>query len=187
MRLKEGIANGHAHKMYILGDVLMGLALGQYIKATRKTAKMSAQALSQKAGISKSYLDYIESGTREPKPDVLAKIAVSLNAPLDALIDKQKQDQLKAAVNKLRAGNAAAGDKGLLALARNADDGMTVDEKALAITQAAFQGANDDARFVEFIGNPDLRAILKVGAKLSDGDVAKIRKVMESLYPEEFI
>ncbi len=165
----------------------MGLILGQYIKTTRKAAKMSAQALSKEAGISKSYLDYIESGAREPKPDVLAKIAVSLNVPLDALIDKQKQDQLKSALNKLRAGNAVLEGEGLLALARNAEDDMTVDGKALAMTQAAFQGASDDARFAEFIGNPDLRAILKAGAKLSDVDLAKIRKIMESLYPEEFV
>lgn len=165
----------------------MGLALGQYIKTTRKAAKLSAQALSKEAGISKSYLDYIESGAREPKPDVLAKIAVSLNVPLDALIDKQKQDQLKSAVNKLRAEGAVVTGDGILALARNAEGDMTVDEKALAMTQAAFQGASDDARFAEFIGNPDLRAILKAGAKLSDADLVKIRKIMESLYPDEFI
>lgn len=165
----------------------MGLALGQYIKSTRKSAKLSAQALSKEAGISKSYLDYIESGAREPKSDVLAKIAVLLNVPLDALIDKQKQDQLKSAVNKLRAESAVVSGEGLLTLARNADDDMTVDEKALAMTQAAFQGASDDARFAEFIGNPDLRAILKAGAKLSDADLIKIRKIMESLYPDEFV
>ena len=165
----------------------MGLALGQYIKTTRKAAKLSAQALSKEASISKSYLDYIESGAREPKPEVLAKIAVSLNVSLEALIDKQKQDQLQSAVKKLRAENSAASGEGLLALARNADGEMTADEKALAMTQAAFQGASDDARYAEYIGNPDLRAILKAGAKLSDDDLTKIRKIMESLYPDEFV
>jgi transcriptional regulator with XRE-family HTH domain len=165
----------------------MGLALGQYIKSTRKAAKLSAQALSQKAGISKSYLDYIESGAREPKPDVLAKIAASLHIPLDALIDKQMQDQLKSAASKLRAENATVSDDGTLALARNAGDDMTVDERALAMTQAAFQGVSDDSRYAEFIGNPDLRAMLKAGAKLSDENLQKIRKIMESLYPDEFL
>ncbi len=165
----------------------MGLALGQYIKSTRKAAKLSALTLSNEAGISKSYLDYIESGVREPKPDVLAKVAVALNVPLDALIDKQKQDQLKSALNRLKAEGATAAGGGLLALARSAGDKMTVDEKALAMTQAAFQGASDDARFAEYIGNPDLRAILKAGAKLSDTDLAKVRKIMESLYPDEFL
>jgi len=104
----------------------MGLALGKYVRETRKTAKLSALALSKEAGISKSYLDYIESGAREPKPDVLAKIAVSLNVPLDALIDKQKQDQIQSAVNKLREEKATAGGEELLALARNAGEDMTV-------------------------------------------------------------
>lgn len=165
----------------------MGLALGQYIKTTRKSAKLSAQALSKEAGISKSYLNYIESGAREPKPDVLAKIAASLNVPLEALIDKQKKDQIQSAMNKLSADNATTGGEGILALARNADEDMTVDEKALAMTQAAFQGVSDETRFAEFIENPDLRAILKAGAKLSDDDLAKIRKIMESLYPNEFV
>ena len=165
----------------------MGLALGQYVKTTRKAAKLSALALSKEAGISKSYLDYIESGAREPKPDVLAKIAAALNVPLDALIDKQKQDQLQKALNKLSAENATISGDEMMALARNADDDMTVDEKALAMTQAAFQNASDDARLAEFIGNPDLRAILKAGAKLSDEDLVKIRKIMESLYPDEFL
>jgi len=165
----------------------MGMALGQYIKSTRREAKLSALALSKEAGISKSYLDYIESGAREPKPEVLAKIAASLKVPLPALIEKQKQDQLKSAVNKLAAENATGNTEGIIALARNADDDMTVDERALAMTQAAFESATDDARFAEFVGNPDLRAILKAGARLSDADLAKIRKIMESLYPDEFL
>jgi transcriptional regulator with XRE-family HTH domain len=165
----------------------MGLALGQYIKTTRKAAKLSAQALSKEAGISKSYLDYIESGAREPKPDVLAKVAASLNVPLDVLIDRQMQDRLESATNKLRASSASVNEDSTLALARNAGADMTVDERALAMTQAAFQDASDDSRYAEYIGNPDLRAILKAGAKLSDEDLQKIRKIMESLYPDEFI
>jgi transcriptional regulator with XRE-family HTH domain len=165
----------------------MGMALGQYIKTTRKAAKLSAQALSREAGISKSYLDYIESGAREPKPDVLAKIAVALNVPLDVLIDQQRKDQLKSAVNKLKAENATVSEDSIRSIARSSDDEMTVDERALAMTQAAFEGALDDAKYAEFISNPDLRAILKAGAKLSDDDLAKIRKIMESLHPNEFI
>lgn len=165
----------------------MGLALGQYLKSARKAAKMSAMTLSKEAGISKSYLDYIESGAREPKPDILARIAVSLNVPLDALIDQQKKDQLASAVSRLRAETTTLSGNGLQAVARSAGDEMTVDERALAMTQAAFQGAMDDAKYAEFIGNPDLRAILRAGAKLSNEELAKIRKIMESLYPDEFV
>jgi transcriptional regulator with XRE-family HTH domain len=70
----------------------MGLALGQYIKSVRKTAKLSAVKLSNEAGISKSYLDYIESGAREPAVDVLAKLAAVLLIPLEALLDVQKKN-----------------------------------------------------------------------------------------------
>ena len=165
----------------------MGLALGQYVKSARKSKKMSALSLSKASGISKSYLDYIESGAREPKPDVLAKIAAALDIPLDALIDQQRKDQLKSAVNRLKAENATATGEGIRSIARGSDDEMTVDERALAMTQAAFEGALDDAKYAEFISNPDLRAILKAGAKLSNDDLVKIRKIMESLYPDEFI
>jgi len=165
----------------------MGLALGQYVKSTRKSIKLSALALSKAAGISKSYLDYIESGAREPKPDVLAKIAVALDVPLDALIDQQRKDQLKSAVNRLKAENATTTGEGLHSIARSSDEEMTVDERALAMTQAAFEGALDDAKYAEFISNPDLRVILKVGAKLSNEDLVKVRKIMESLYPDEFV
>jgi hypothetical protein len=123
----------------------------------------------------------------QPKPDVLAKIAVALDIPLDALIEQQRKDQLKSAVNRLKAENATTTGEGLRSIARSSTEEMTVDERALAMTQAAFEGALDDAKYAEFISNPDLRAILKVGAKLSNEDLAKIRKIMESLYPDEFV
>ena len=36
---------------------------------------MAVKTLAQATGISKSYLDYIESGAREPQVEMLAKIA----------------------------------------------------------------------------------------------------------------
>jgi transcriptional regulator with XRE-family HTH domain len=165
----------------------MGLSLGQYVKSVRKSAKMSAAALSKEAGISKSYLDYIESGAREPKPDVLAKLAVSLNVPLEALIEMQNKDQLASAYNRLSAENTALTGDDLRAVARSGDDELTIDERALAMTQAAFQGASDPSKYADFIENADLRAIVKAGAKLTEEDLQKIRKIMESLYPNEFI
>ena len=54
-----GIVNAIAHKKNknTYGDFCMGLALGQYLKSTRISAKMSAMALSKASGISKSYLN----------------------------------------------------------------------------------------------------------------------------------
>ena len=164
----------------------MGLALGQYIKSVRKSTKQSAAKLSKEAGISKSYLDYIESGAREPAVDVLAKLAAVLQIELDALIEIQKKEQLESALNKLRAENASVGDGELRAVARTADEGLTIDEQALAMTQAAFRDASNAARFADYIENPNLRAIVKAGAKLDNDDLEKLRKVMQSLYPDEF-
>ncbi|GHV07393.1 hypothetical protein FACS1894217_08140 [Clostridia bacterium] len=164
----------------------MGLALGQYIKSVRKSAKLSAMKLSQEAGLSKSYLDYIESGAREPQPDILARIAVKLDVSLDALLDIQKKEKLESAMNKLRAETANADTDGLRAVARTADDGLRLDEQALAMTQESFRTANNAARYADYIENPNLRDIVKAGARLDDEELAKLKKVMESLYPDAF-
>jgi transcriptional regulator with XRE-family HTH domain len=164
----------------------MGLALGQYIKSVRKSAKMSAAKLSKDAGISKSYLDYIESGAREPAVNILAKLAAVLQIPLEALIEVQKKEQLESAINKLRAANAALTEDDLRAVARTADSNLQIDERALAKAQEAFRDANNAAKYADYIENPNLRAIVKAGARLSDEELEKLKKVMESLYPDEF-
>lgn len=164
----------------------MGQKLGKYIKNTRREAKISVKAMSEKTGISKSYLDYIESGAREPQVEMLAKIAVVLQAPLETMINIQKREQLEAAITKLSvAGGDVASDE-LRAVARTANSGLSIDEKALAQTQEAFRVAPDDKQLADFIENPDLKAIMKAGATLSDEDLDKLRKVMESLYPNAF-
>ncbi len=164
----------------------MGLALGQYIKSVRKSAKLSAAKLSQEAGISKSYLDYIESGAREPQPDILAKVAIKLGIELEALLDIQRKEKLESAFNKLRAEGALPDTDDLRAVARSADEGATLDEQALALLQEAFRNQDNPARYADYIENPNLRDIVKAGARLGDEDLAKLRKVMESLYPDAF-
>ena len=164
----------------------MGLALGQYIKSVRKTAKLSAAKLSNEAGISKSYLDYIENGAREPAVDVLAKLAVVLLIPLEALLEVQKKEQLESAINKLRADHISLSEDEIRAVARTADSSQSLDERALAKAQEAFRDSNNAAKYADYIENPDLRAIVRAGARLSGEDLEKLRKVMESLYPNEF-
>lgn len=164
----------------------MGLALGQYIKSVRKAAKLSAAKLSNEAGISKSYLDYIESGAREPAVDVLAKLAAVLLIPLEALLDVQKKEQLESAINKLRADHISLSEDEIRAVARTADSSQSLDERALAKAQEAFRDSNNAAKYADYIENPDLRAIVRAGARLSGEDLEKLRKVMESLYPNEF-
>jgi transcriptional regulator with XRE-family HTH domain len=164
----------------------MGIALGQYIKGLRKENKMSALKLSKDAGISKSYLDYIESGAREPQVDILIKIAAALKIPLMALLDVQKREQLETAINKWRAENADISDSDIRAVARTADGGLAIDEQALAMAQEAFRDSSNASKLADFIENEHLRAIVKAGAELTNEDLEKIRKVMESLYPDVF-
>jgi transcriptional regulator with XRE-family HTH domain len=164
----------------------MGVALGQHIKALRREAKLSALQMSKDVGISKSYLDYIESGAREPQVDILVKISAVLKTPLAALLDIQKREQLESAINKWRAENANLSDDDVRAVARTADGSMVIDMEALAKAQEAFRDSNNPAKLAEFIENEHLRAIVKAGAELTNEDLEKLRKVMESLYPDEF-
>jgi transcriptional regulator with XRE-family HTH domain len=164
----------------------MGIALGQHIKTLRKELKMSALKLSKDVGISKSYLDYIESGAREPHVDVLVKVAAALKTPLAALLNIQKREQLETAINKWRTENTNISDADLRAVARTADGGLAIDEQALAMTQEAFRDSNNVAKLAEVIENEHLRAIVKAGAELTNEDLEKLRKVMEFLYPDEF-
>lgn len=164
----------------------MGQQLGKYIKNIRRERKIAVKALSEKTGISKSYLDYIESGAREPQIEMLAKIAAVLNSSLETMVDIQKREQMEAAITKLSVSKIDAGDGELRAVARTADSDLTIDAVALAKTRAAFEAAPNDRQLAELVENPDLKAIMRAGATLSDGELDKLRKVMESLYPNAF-
>ena len=72
----------------------MGQQLGKFIKNVRREKKVSIKNLSTATGISKSYLEYIESGAREPQVDMLAKIAVVLDMPIEKMLDIQKREQM---------------------------------------------------------------------------------------------
>ncbi len=164
----------------------MGVKLGTYIKNERRGKKITAKNLSTKTGISKSYIDYIESGAREPQVDMLAKIAVVLDVPLETMVNIQKREQILSAITKLKVSTVEAGDDEIRAVARTANSSQSIDAAALAKTQEAFRMAEDDSTIADFVENPNLKAIVKAGATLSDEDLEKVRKVMESLYPDAF-
>jgi len=164
----------------------MGRQLGKYIRGIRQERKIAVKTLSDKTGISKSYLDYIESGAREPQIEVLAKIAAVLDSPLETMIDIQKREQMKAAIIKLAVSDVGVVTEDLRAVARTADSGLAIDAAALAKTRAAFEAAPNDRQLAELVENPDLKAIMRAGATLSDEELDKLRKVMESLYPNAF-
>lgn len=164
----------------------MGQQLGKFIKNVRREKKVAIKALSTATGISKSYLEYIESGAREPQVEMLAKIAVVLDMPLEKMLDIQKREQMASAMTKLAAEGVTSDDGEVRAVERTGDSSQSIDQQALAKTLAAFRAAPDDRTLAEFVENPDLKAILRAGATLSDEELEKLRKVMESLYPDAF-
>ena len=164
----------------------MGLQLGKYIKNCRQEKKMAVKTLATATGISKSYLDYIESGAREPQVEMLAKIAAVLDLPLATMLDIQKKEQLLSAMTRLQVENASDGGDEVRAVARTGDSSQSLDQKALGKTLEAFRASPDDRMLAEYVENPDLKAIMRAGASLSDEDLEKLRKVMESLYPDAF-
>ena len=165
----------------------MGQQLGKYIKNCRQEKKMAVKTLANVTGISKSYLDYIESGAREPQVDMLAKIAAVLDLPLATMLDIQKKEQLQSAMTRLQVENASDRGDEVRAVARTGDSSQSLDQKALGKTSEAFRASPDDRMLAEFVENPDLKAIMRAGASLSDEDLEKLRKVMESLYPDAFV
>lgn len=115
----------------------MGQKLGKYIKNIRREKKISVKALSSQAGISKSYLDYIESGAREPQVEMLAKIAVVLQTPLETMINIQKKEQLEAALTKLAVDGVTASEEEFRAVARTADSGSKTTVTSLVFRSAS--------------------------------------------------
>jgi transcriptional regulator with XRE-family HTH domain len=166
----------------------MGKKLGTYIKSLRKEQKIPARVLSERTGISKSFIDYVENGLREPSAESLAKIAAALDVSLDTLINIQVEEQLDKAATAFEVSNADLENVSLdlRAAGRNRDNKSNVSEEALKKVKLALQGSSNKQAVLDIIQNADLRAIFRASDNLSDDDIAKIRKVMESLYPDAF-
>lgn len=60
--------------------------LGRQIRAYRRKLRMTQEQLARNAGISLSFLSYIERGTRKASIETLMNIAHVLNASLDDLL-----------------------------------------------------------------------------------------------------
>ena len=57
------------------------------VKLWREYRKLTQQELAQRAGISKPYLSWIETGKRQGTVETLSAIARSLEVPIDVLTD----------------------------------------------------------------------------------------------------
>ena len=76
-----------AKTQLIEGDITdSGLSLGDKIRLMRAEKSLSLQELSQKAGISVSYLSEIERGTVYPALSTLRRVAEGIGAPPTALM-----------------------------------------------------------------------------------------------------
>jgi len=166
----------------------MGKRLGNYIKTLRKEKKIPARVLSEQSGISKSFVDYVENGLREPSAESLAKIAAALDVPLDNLINIQVAEQLGKAATAFEISNANLDEvtSNLRATGRDRENHGTVGEEALKKVQLALQGTSTKQAVLDVIQNADLRAIFRASENLSDQELLKIRKAIESLYPDAF-
>lgn len=60
------------------------------LKEIRKKYNMSIRELAKKTGISKSHLQYVENGEREPTISMLVRIAVALNIDEKELYEVKK-------------------------------------------------------------------------------------------------
>lgn len=67
--------------------------ISQRLKDKRKETGLSLEQLAEKAGISTSYLAYIEMGRRKPTLETLQKLAAALHIPMSELVKAPKDGE----------------------------------------------------------------------------------------------
>ena len=70
----------------------MGKKLGAFLREQRINKGLSVRELSEITGISKSYIDYIETGARKPTSQKIMKLANALECSLEELITIQSEE-----------------------------------------------------------------------------------------------
>lgn len=60
-------------------------ALGRRIRGLRRLKRVTQQQLARRINLSASQLSNIERGIKEPKPELLEKMAAALNIPREEL------------------------------------------------------------------------------------------------------
>lgn len=75
--------------------------IGKRIKAMRKKKGLSITKLAKQAGVSKSYLSYIERNIQNnPSMQFLGKIALPLDTTIEYLLDETKTENKLAEIEK---------------------------------------------------------------------------------------
>ena len=105
--------------------------LGAFIRAERRTHRLSLRRLSEASGISNPYLSQIERGLRKPSAEVLQQIGRALGVPVEELY--------------VRAGILEASTDGDLVARIRREPGLTDDQRdALVRLYLAFRSEADE-------------------------------------------
>ncbi|MFT8343752.1 MAG: helix-turn-helix domain-containing protein [Clostridium beijerinckii] len=78
------------------------MTIGDNIKEYRKLKNITQQELSDKTGVSISAINKYENNKREPKTEILKKIAKALDVSLGTLADSENEDIYQSNLKKLR-------------------------------------------------------------------------------------
>ncbi len=78
--------------MRITGIFLNAMVFGERLYSERKKYNLSAEALAQACGVSRSYITLIENGRRLPGKKVIPKLAQALDIKTPTVIDWYLQD-----------------------------------------------------------------------------------------------
>jgi transcriptional regulator with XRE-family HTH domain len=68
------------------------MTFGEKLYKVRKKNKLSAEALSEKCGISRSYITLIETGKRMPGKKIIPRLATALKVKTNVVINWYLED-----------------------------------------------------------------------------------------------
>lgn len=86
----------------------MGVEMGLKISALLKQQNLSQKELAEKIDVTEATLSRYITGTREPKPEVLANIATALHTTSDYLLGIENEDYDHFQVCRMIARNASS-------------------------------------------------------------------------------
>ncbi|HHD2753235.1 TPA: helix-turn-helix domain-containing protein [Clostridium perfringens] len=69
--------------------------IGENLRKIREEKKLSRRELSEKSGISQSYIIKIEQGNKNPTVDVLKSLANALNVKIESLTLNENSNEIK--------------------------------------------------------------------------------------------
>lgn len=80
--------------MILDARTLFRITTGKYIRQTRKTRGLTQAALARKAGISTTYLSYIENGSKSMSSSIFLTIALALETKPSEIMKEVESELL---------------------------------------------------------------------------------------------